>query len=180
MNRRLQGPRLLFRWLVARNWMIENPTTHLRFMRQSGTPQPLALRRREVCALFHAAAASPHKLALRNVALVQPHGPSRVAGGRGDRPDACGSDPEDPGGTGRVRDGKGRKAREVPLKTTVRRAVQDYLATQPEAAVGGRIFGVNAGRRWPLRSVQAVVVRLAQQAGIERMPVSAQTLGRVP
>ena len=71
VNRRLQGLRLLFRWLVDRNWMMENPTTHLRFMRKSGTPQPLALRRREVFALLHAAAASPHKLALRNVALVQ-------------------------------------------------------------------------------------------------------------
>jgi site-specific recombinase XerD len=96
VNRRLQG--LPFRWLVDCNWMIENPTTHLRFMRKSGTPQPLALRRREVFALFHAAAASPHKLALRNVALVQLMGPSRVAGGRGDRPYSCGSDPEDPGG----------------------------------------------------------------------------------
>ena len=28
VNRRLQGLRLLFRWLVDRNWMIENPTFH--------------------------------------------------------------------------------------------------------------------------------------------------------
>jgi site-specific recombinase XerD len=51
VNRRLQGLRLLFRWLVDRHWMLDNPTTHLRFMRKSGTPQPLALRRREVFAL---------------------------------------------------------------------------------------------------------------------------------
>ena len=71
VNRRLQGLRLLFRWLVDHNWMSDNPTTSLRFMRKSGTPPPLALKRHEVFALFHAAAASPHKLALRNVALVQ-------------------------------------------------------------------------------------------------------------
>jgi hypothetical protein len=39
-------------------------------MRKAGTRQPLALRRREVFALVHAAA-SPHRLAARNVALVQ-------------------------------------------------------------------------------------------------------------
>jgi integrase/recombinase XerC len=76
----------------------------------------------------------------------------------------------------RVRDGKGHKAREVPLNTTVRRAVQDYLATQPEAAAGAPIFRSKRGTALAVRSVQAVVARLAQQAGIERMPVSAQTL----
>jgi site-specific recombinase XerD len=71
VNRRLQGLRLLFRWLYDCHWVPENPAANLRFMRKSGTPQPLALRRREVLALVHAAAASPHGLAPRNVALVQ-------------------------------------------------------------------------------------------------------------
>jgi site-specific recombinase XerD len=71
VNRRLQGLRVLFRWLYDCHWITENPAAHLRFMRKSGTRQPPALRRREVFALVHAAAASPHGLAPRNVALVQ-------------------------------------------------------------------------------------------------------------
>ncbi len=54
VNRRLQGLRLFFRWLVDCHWIDQNPTTHLRFMRKSRTPQPLALKRREVFALLHA------------------------------------------------------------------------------------------------------------------------------
>jgi len=59
VNRRLQGLRLFFQWLSDCHWIPENPATHLRFMRKAGTRQPLALRRREVFALVHAAAASP-------------------------------------------------------------------------------------------------------------------------
>lgn len=176
VNRRLQGLRLLFRWLVDRNWMMENPTTHLRFMRKSGTPQPLALRRREVFALFHAAAASPHKLALRNVALVQLMVQAGLRVGEVTALTHADLTLKTRAGTVCVRDGKGRKAREVPLNTTVRRAVQDYLATQPEASAGAPIFRSKRGTSLAIRSVQAVVARLAKEASIERIPVSAQTL----
>jgi integrase/recombinase XerC len=176
VNRRLQGLRLLFRWLVKRNWMAENPTTHLRFMRKSGTPQPLALRRREVFALLHAAAISPHGLALRNMALVQLMLQAGLRVGEVTALTHADLTLKTRSGSVRVRDGKGRKAREVPLNTTVRRAVQDYLATQPEPSAGEPIFRSKRGTSLAVRSVQAVVARLAQQAGIARIPVSAQTL----
>jgi site-specific recombinase XerD len=176
VNRRLQGLRLLFRWLVDRHWMIDNPTTHLRFMRKSGTPQPLALRRREVFALFHAAVASPHGLALRNVALVQLMLQAGLRVGEVTALTHADLTLKTRSGSVRVCDGKGRKAREVPLNTTVRRAVQDYLATQLEASAGTPIFRSKRGTSLAVRSVQAVVARLAQQAGIARIPVSAQTL----
>jgi integrase/recombinase XerC len=120
--------------------MSENPTTHLRFMRKSGTPQPLALSRREVFALLHAAAASPHKLALRNVSFVQLILQAGLRVGEATALTHAALTLKSRAGTVCVRDGKGRKAREVPLNTTVRRAVQDYLATQSEAAAGTPIF----------------------------------------
>ena len=176
VNRRLQGLRLLFRWLVDRNWMAQNPTTSLRFMRKSGTPQPLALRRREVFALLHAAAASPHGLALRNVALVQLMLQAGLRVGEVTALTRADLTLKIRAGVVRVRDGKGRKTREVPLNTTVRRAVQDYLATQPEPSAKAPIFRSKRGTSLAVRSVQAMVARLAQEAGIERIPVSAQTL----
>src|SRR5918996_887136 len=51
VNRRLQGLRVFFQWLYDGNWIAENPAANLRFMRKSGNPQPVALRRREVLAL---------------------------------------------------------------------------------------------------------------------------------
>jgi site-specific recombinase XerD len=176
VNRRLQGLRLLFRWLVDCHWMAHNPTTPLRFMRKSGMPQPLALRRREVFALLHAAAASPHGLALRNVALVQLMLQAGLRVGEVTILTPADLTLKARAGAVRVRDGKGRKAREVPLNTTVRRALQDYLATQPEHSAGVPIFRSKRGTSLAVRSVQAVVARLAQQAGIARIPVSAQTL----
>lgn len=176
VNRRLQGLRLLFRWLVDCHWMAHNPTTPLRFMRKSGMPQPLALRRREVFALLHAAAASPHRLALRNGALVQLMLQAGLRVGEVTILTPADLTLKARAGAVRVRDGKGRKAREVPLNTTVRRALQDYLATQPEPSAGVPIFRSKRGTSLAVRSVQAVVARLAQQAGIERIPVSAQTL----
>ena len=176
VNRRLQGLRLLFRWLVDCNWMAENPTTHLRFMRKSRTSQPLALRRREVFALFHVAAASPHGLALRNVALVQLMLQAGLRVGEVTALTQAELTLKTRAGTVRVRDGKGHKVRDVPLNTTVRRALQDYLATQPETLAEAPIFRSKRGTSLAVRSVQAVVARLAQQAGIERIPVSAQTL----
>ena len=176
VNRRLQGLRLLFRWLVDRNWMAENPTTPLRFMRKSGTPRPLALRRHEVFALLHAAAASPHQLALRNVALVQLMLQAGLRVGEVTALTHADLTLKTRAGTVCVRDGKGRKAREVPLNTTVRRAVQDYLATQPAASTRIPIFRSKRGTSLAVRSAQAVVARLAKEAGIERIAVSAQTL----
>jgi site-specific recombinase XerD len=71
VNRRLQGLRLLFRWLHDHQGIPENPAAHLRFMRKTTGWQPRALTRREVLAILHAAAQSPHRLGPRNVALLQ-------------------------------------------------------------------------------------------------------------
>jgi integrase/recombinase XerC len=176
VNRRLQGLRLLYRWLVDRNWMTEDPTTHLRFMRKSGPRQPLALRRREVFALVHAAATSPHGLAPRNVALIQLMLQAGLRVGEVAVLRHADVTLHTRAGTVHVRDGKGHKVRDVPLNTTVRRALRDYLATRPEASAEAPIFLSKRGTPLAVRSVQAMVARLAEQAGIERIPVSAQTL----
>jgi site-specific recombinase XerD len=176
VNRRLQGLRLLFRWLYDCNWITDNPAAHLRFMRKSGTRQPFALRRREVFALVHAAATSPHGLDRRNVALVQLMLQTGLRVGEvtalrhGDVHLGARS------GMVHVRAGKGYKARDVPLNSTIRRALQGYLGTIPEASAQTPVFLSKRGTPLAVRSVQAAVSRLAVQAGIQRVPVSAHTL----
>ena len=176
VNRRLQGLRLLFQWLVERNWMAENPTTPLRFMRKSGTPQPLALRRREVFALLHAAAASPHGLALRNVALVQLMLQAGLRVGEVTALMHRDIQLHTRSGTVHVRDGKGRQARDIPLNATVRQAVQAYLDTRSNVSAHTPVFLSKRGTSLAVRSAQAVVAQLAVQAGLRRIPVSAHTL----
>jgi integrase/recombinase XerC len=176
VNRRLQGLRLFFRWLYDGNWIPDNPAAKLRFMRKSGISQPRALRRREVFALVHTAAASPHGLALRNIALVQL---MLQAGLRVGEVTALRHGDVQLGaraGTVHIRDGKGYRARDVPLNATVRRALQDYLGRLPAASAHTPLFLSKRGTSLAVRSAQAVVARLAVHAGIQRVPVSAHTL----
>ena len=176
VNRRLQGLRLVFRWLHDHGGMAENPATHLRFMRKAPARQPQALTRREVLALVHAAAQSPHRLGPRNVALIQlmlqaglrvgevtalTHGDVRLSARAG---------------TVQIRDGKGHKARAVPLNTTARHAVQAYVETLPVVTAQTPVFLSKRGTPLAVRSVQAMVAQLAKQAGLQRLTVSAHTL----
>jgi site-specific recombinase XerD len=176
VNRRLQGLRLFFQWLSDCHWITENPATHLRFMRKGGTRQPLALRRREVFALVHAAAASPHRLAARNVALVQLMLQAGLRVGEVTALTHRDVQLHTRSGTVHVRDGKGRKARDIPLNATVRRAVQAYLDTLSDVSAHMPVFLSKRGTSLAVRSAQAIVAQLALHAGIQRIPVSAHTL----
>jgi integrase/recombinase XerC len=75
-----------------------------------------------------------------------------------------------------VRDGKGLKARDVPLNRTARQALQSYRATLPPWTDQTVVFRSKRGTPLAVRSVQAVITRLAAQAGIDRIAVSAHTL----
>ena len=176
VNRRLQGLRLFFQWLYDCHGLPENPAAHLRFMRKAGTRQPLALRRREGFALIHAAAASPHRLATRNVALVQLMLQAGLRVGEVTALTHRDVHLHTRSGTVHVRDGKGRKARDIPLHATVRRALQAYLDTLRDVSAQTPVFLSKRGTSLAVRSVQAVVARLAVHAGIQRIPVSAHTL----
>ena len=176
VNRRLQGLRLFFQWLYDCHWIPENPAAHLRFMRKAGTRQPLALRRREVFALVHAASASPHRLAARNVALVHLMLQAGLRVGEVTALTHRDLQLHTRSGTVHVRDGKGRKARDIPLNATIRRALYAYLDTLPDVSAQTPVFLSKRGTALVVRSVQAMVARLAVHAGIQRMPVSAHTL----
>ena len=176
VNRRLQGLRLLFQWLYDCHWITENPAAHLRFMRKPGMRQPLGLRRREVFALVHAASASPHRLAARNVALVQLMLQAGLRVGEVTALTHRDIQLHTRSGTVHVRDGKGRKARDIPLNATVRRALHAYLDTLRDVSAPRPVFLSKRGTSLAVRSVQAVVARLAGHAGIQRISVSAHTL----
>src|SRR5262249_6296396 len=126
VNRRLQGLRLFFRWMYDHDSMADNPATHLRFMRRPSAQQPPALLRREVRAFVHAAAHSPHQLAPRNVALVQLMLQAGLRVGETTALTHGDLQLKSRSGSVHVRDGKGLKARDVPLNRTARQALQAY------------------------------------------------------
>ena len=176
VNRRIQGLRLFFRWMCDHDRVADNPATHLRFMRRPSAQQPPALSRPEVLALVHAAANSPHRLAPRNVALVQLMLQAGLRVGETTALTHGDLQLKSRSGNVHVRDGKGLKARDVPLNRTARQALQSYLATLPPWTDQRVVFRSKRGTPLAVRSVQAVITRLADQAGIDRIPVSAHTL----
>ena len=79
-------------------------------------------------------------------------------------------------GSVRIRQGKGIKAREVPLNATARRALRTYLDTRPSVAKTEPLFRSTRAAAMPVRSIQAVITGLARRARLTRIPVSAHTL----
>lgn len=126
--------------------------------------------------MLRAAGASRQGLAARNYALVQlmVQTGTRV----GEVAALCVEDIilNDRSGSVRIRQGKGLKAREVPLNATARRALRTYLETRPSAAKTEPLFLSTRAEAMPVRSIQAVITGLARRARLTRIPVSAHTL----
>jgi len=85
------------------------------------------------------------------------------------------------GGEVRIREGKGRRSRVVPLNLELRKALQDWIDYHPALTVdmwndnGGWLF-VSAKGRLLDRGVQVAVKRCLRLAGLNGVTVSAHTL----
>jgi site-specific recombinase XerD len=64
--------------------------------------------------------------------------------------------------------GKGRKERRAPLSNGARKALEDYLAVRPESGDGALFLSRDNLGHMTSRSVQHMVSRAAQIAGLER------------
>jgi site-specific recombinase XerD len=176
VNRRLQALRRLCRWATRRGWLAEDPSQEVKTIRVQARRQPIGLHEPEAHALLRVAGQSGHGLARRNYALMQ------LMVQTGLRVSEVASLLVDDAtvharsGSIRVREGKGRKARDVPLNATARRAVRQYLESREEVTPDEALFFSKRGTPMSIRSVQAVVTELGRRAKIERVRVSAHTL----
>ncbi len=182
VNRRLQALRRLGRWAVRRGLLDTNPAADINAVRVGAARQPRGLQEPEVHALLRVAGASGHGLARRNYALMQLMiqtglRVSEVASLR-----IADVVLRDRSGRVRVREGKGGKARDVPLNATARRALRRYLDTRGPAEAHGNpaadepLFASKRGTPATVRSIQAVIAALARRARITRIKVSPHTL----
>jgi integrase/recombinase XerC len=72
-------------------------------------------------------------------------------------------------GSLQVRQGKGGKAREIPLNKACRQALADWFAQRPEAASSHLLIGKRGGRL-KARGVERVIEGLGRQSGVEVTP----------
>ena len=186
VNQYLAGVRSYVRWAKAAGKIEHNPTNGIKMVKQMPSP-PRWLERSEQFALLRTAQEAVQLGYLK-------------AQGRLDRPSVIWSrrdhaiivlllntglrlsevealnlndvEINERSGTVRVRQGKGRKARTVPLNHDARAALQQWLAVRPEKSVSDEekckaLFLSQTGGRLSARSIAYTVEKLADKAGLE-------------
>jgi site-specific recombinase XerD len=176
VNRRLEALRRLCRWAEADGRLRTAAAGAVKPVRMERNRQPVGLTAAEVHGLLRAAGTSSHGHARRDYALVQLLVQTGLRVGEVSALRLADLELRARTGRARVRDGKGHKEREVPLNATARRALRRYLEQRPAAESESALFLSGRNAPLPIRSIQAIIGRLAQRARIERVPVSAHTL----
>lgn len=176
VNRRLEALRRLCRWARAKGRLWDDIAGAVKPVRVERNRQPIGLTGAEIHGLLRAAGTSGHGHARRDYALVQLLVQTGLRVGEVSALRLADIELRERTGNLRVRDGKGRKERQVPLNATARRALRQYLEQRPNAGAEASLFLSGRDTPLPIRSIQAIIGRLADRAHIERVPVSAHTL----
>ena len=173
INRKVQALKKLFRWAREIGHVKADISVDLRFLPLGQRLRPPGLTSAEVQALLRAAGQTRHGLAKRNYALVSLLLESGLRVGEVGQLSRGDLDMHDRSGRVRVRERKGRKAREVPLNSNTRRALRLYLADRPQPQPEDYVFlSERGGKPLALRTVQATIAELGRRAGIRRLPVT--------
>ena len=176
INRRLQALRRFCQWAKKNELMDNDPSQEIRSVRVTRANQPRGLSSSEVHALLRAAGVSGHGLARRNYAAIQL---LLQAGLRvGEVAALCVSDVtlRERSGSVRVREGKGRKARDIPLNASARRALKTYLDERKAPKDHEPLLASKRATRLSIRSIEALVSELARRAKITRIAVAPHAL----
>jgi site-specific recombinase XerD len=176
VNRRLEALRRLCRWALAEGRLGNDIAGTVKPVRVERGRQPVGLSGTEVHGLLRAAGRSGHGHARRDYALVQLLLQTGLRVGEVSALRLADLELRERTGSLRVRDGKGRKEREMPLNATVRRALRQYLDQRPSADADAPLFLSGRNVALPVRSIQAIIGRLAERAHIDRAPVSTHSL----
>jgi integrase/recombinase XerC len=176
VNRRLDALRRLCRWARGTGVLSSDAAGNVRPMRTTRNRQPVGLTEIEIHALLRAAGASSHGLAARNYALVQLMLQAGLRVGEVAALKVADITMSDRSGSVRIRQGKGLKAREVPLNATGRRALKQHLEHRQALGKTAALFVSSRETAMPVRTIQAVIASVARRARLARVPVSAHTL----
>lgn len=176
INRRMQSIKTFFKWLYKNKAIQSNVTENLRFMKISKRAQPKALEKMEIKALLNQAKESSHGLSKRNCALLQLMLQAGLRVSEVNNLKISDVVIKERSGHVRIRDGKGHKEREVPLNSTARQIVNDYLKVRKIYNPDDYLFQSKRDTQLSIRAIQEIVANIARKARIERIKVSPHTL----
>ena len=179
IQRSLASLRKFFGWLKEQGRIPDSPAEKIRGIRQVRSTAPKSLTNAEVNALFRAARSTGFpRDRLRNYMLVQLLAQtglrlSELIELRWDDLQV-----KQRKGTLRVRDGKGRKARNIPLNATARSVLEDWenALRERHEKPPPQVVVSHRGEPMSPRSVQLLVADLARRASIDRQRVSPHVL----
>ena len=176
INRKLEALRRFCRWAHQRGKLRSNVAAEVKIARTVRVDRPAGLSEAEVQGLLRAAGQSPHGLGKRNYALLQLMLQAGLCVGEMASLRVSDVLLRERAGSVRVRHGKGRKERQVPLKASARRGLSAYLKSREGCRPNDPLFCSETGAALSVRSIQAIVSDLARRAKIKRIPVSARTI----
>lgn len=176
INRKLQAVKKLFGWALHKGLVKVNIASEVRFVRVAERLCPKGLNEPEIQSLLRAAGQTRHGLAKRNYALIELLLETGLRVGEAADLRIGDVDLHDRSGVVRVREGKGRKQREVPLNSGARRALKLYLASREPQGKEHLFLSERGGQPLSLRTIQATVSDLGRRAKITRFGVSAHSL----
>ena len=164
VNRRLDALRRLCRWARGTGALSADATSNVRPMRTIRNRQPVGLTDIESHALLRAAGASSHGLATRNYALVQLMLQAGLRVGEVATLHVGDITMNDRSGSVRIRQGKGLKARDVPLNATARRALKQHIEHRQAPDKTVALFVSSQETAMPVRPIQSVIASIARRA----------------
>src|SRR5262249_41669971 len=151
-------------WALEKHLLKANVAAEVHFVSVAERLCPKGLSDAEVQALLRAAGQTRHGLARRNYALVELLLEKGLRVGEAAALRVGDLDLRDRSGVVRVREGKGRKQREVPLNAGARRALKLYLAGRDRRGEEYLFLSERGGQPLSLRTMQATVSDLARRA----------------
>jgi site-specific recombinase XerD len=176
INRKIQALKKLLGWARQKGHLKLDVAGAVQFVRVEKRLRPRGLTEAEIQALLRAAGQTGHGLAKRNYALLEVLLETGLRVGEVAALRIGDLTMHSRSGVVRVREGKGRKQREVPLNSPVRRALQLYFKDREKRDEDYVFLSERGGKPLSLRTMQATVSELARRARIMRIPVSPHTM----
>lgn len=166
VNRRLQAIRKFFRYALDRGLVDVDPSLGIKLLPQSRSEGPRGLDRSEVERLLGAVKQGSSRLTRRDYAIIQVMLQTGIRVGELAKLRLTDVQLSRNRGLLRIRGQGATRRREIPLNSSVRRAVGDYLAERAGAASDHLFLSVK-GEPLSARSVQRSVATYARAAGLE-------------
>lgn len=168
INRNIQSLRNFFRFMTVQKRIKKDPSEKVKFLRRIKRTQPKALTKNDIHKLLSVTSHSSHGTKQRNYAIIQLLLQTGIRVGEMVNLEIRDLTLYDRSGEIRVVNAKGGKERTIPLNSSARKALRNYLERR-NLEEGGAVFFSKQNRKMTVRAVQKVINSLASKSGIENM-----------